>query len=339
MTELVWGTVSTVLEPPQILLSFVAHHLQAGAGVMHLYLDQPIPEFQAQVRGKDRVRVTVCDDAYWQSQHNRPRPEDSRYRQVLNANHAYRQAGCDWLAHIDADEFLIRVPLLKAFLARQPTSVQAVSVSNAERVHLCRPWGVPAQKTVFDGLFRKPFDGGDTDRIAKVYGKGAEYLQRGFSGYPIGKTLFRTGAGLRVDIHQPGPREAWQSGVNPARRWFSRIGLLHVDGFTRAHWERKMRKRLDAQSGQPKVRQNPARGRQAEVFTSAVTGGPDVDWLFRATRTVTLVQAARLLRYRKLAPVRLDVSAALAAEFPGLDVDLSPAAIDAALAEQESGRG
>ncbi|MFW2543395.1 glycosyltransferase family 2 protein [Primorskyibacter sp. 2E107] len=321
-----WGTVSTVLEPPQVLLAFAAHHLQAGASEIHLYLDQPCPQLQEWVADNPRVVITLCDAAYWRREHGRDRPPDSRYRQILNAGHAYARTRCDWLAHVDGDEFFIRVPQILAFLRSRPQTVTAVTVLNAELVQLR---GRPP-KTIFDGVFRKPFPHGYDAAQRRVYGAGADFLLRGLSGHAIGKTFFRTGAGLVPDLHEPAPVAEWRDRTNPARHWFPRIGLLHVDGFTRTHWQAKLASRVQRLRGTVLHGHNPARTRQIEIFLQSGPEAPEVGALYDATRTLTLWQILLLLRYHKLLPARLRVSDALASQFPGVAVDLSPAAIDAA---------
>ncbi|WP_425099830.1 glycosyltransferase family 2 protein [Tropicibacter sp. S64] len=323
-----WGTVSTVLEPPQALLAFAAHHLHAGAGELHLYLDRPLPQFQHWVAGKPGVFVTVCDDRYWREEHGRDRPFDSRYRQVYNANHAYRRARVDWLAHVDGDEYIIRVPQILRFIASQPDHVEAISLHNAEFVQ--RRGRQPNR--ILDGYFRKPFHAPNGPRQQRVYGDGAPFLLRGFSGYAIGKTLFRTGRDLFVDIHQPAPLEQWYTPKNKRRQWFPRIGLLHVDGFTRAHWEAKMAGRIAKIVEGELQGYNPARKRQVEAVLGLGDGGPDLHWLHDATRTLTPWQMLLMVRYRKLLPMRLNVLPALRAEFPDARPDLSPEAVDREIA-------
>ncbi|WP_136443024.1 glycosyltransferase family 2 protein [Pacificoceanicola onchidii] len=327
-TRTTWGTVSTVLEPPQILLAFAAYHLHAGASEVHLYLDAPCPDAERWLAQKPRVTVTICDAAYWQSEHGRTRPTDSRERQVLNARHAYARTNCDWLAHIDADEFLIRVPQIVRFLADCSPQIKVVSLHNAERV--LRRGQIP--RTVFDGLFRKPFPTKNSAAERKIYGEGADFLLRGFSGYAIGKSLYRVGAGLKLDLHEPAPTDYWR-GPTPERVWFPRMGLLHVDGYTRAHWEDKLRKktrllRQDTPSGH-----NPARTRQIAHFLEEPDGDVDTDRLYDMTRCLSYRQLAQMLLHRKLLPETLSLRAALKAEFPEATVDLSPEAIDAALAD------
>lgn len=327
MKKVRWGTVSTVLEPDAVLLGFAAHHLQHGADEMHLYLDHSHPQFQGWVRGHPRLKVVICDTAYWRQQHGISRPNDFRERQVLNANHAFQKASCDWLAHVDADEFIIRIPLICDFLAAQPASVSTMSLQNAERVNLRSK----TPRTIYAGVFRVPFTDAQSPACDRIYGAGSQYLSRGFSGYAHGKTFFRVGADVRLDLHGPVRSNAWVAGVNPDCLWFPRIGLLHVDGFTRAHWEDKLKRKTRVFRADGTAGYNPMRIKQISAFAASSKDNVDTDWLFSATREVSHIQALRLLARKKLYPFKLDIERALKSQFPDLAVDISPKAIDAAL--------
>ncbi|MEZ5771802.1 MAG: hypothetical protein R3D61_09310 [Defluviimonas denitrificans] len=62
-----WGIVTTADAPVSLLIAHAAHHLAAGAGEVHLYLDSaPDPaEDLAPLQRLPGVRVTVADRAWW----------------------------------------------------------------------------------------------------------------------------------------------------------------------------------------------------------------------------------------------------------------------------------
>lgn len=323
MTFPSWSVVATVKEPTAILLSFCAHYLSLGASGIHLFLDAPDPAFQELAAQKPRLHITVCDEAYWRDAHGIARPWDVRDRQVLNATLAYHSTPSEWLLHVDADEFLVRKPEVMQMLASVPDRVLAVSLQNAEQVVLrgTRP------RNVLRGFFRKPFDEDDVLSAKRIYGKGAAFLTRGFSAYAVGKSFYRVGAGLQMGLHQPRPRTIWYDPGNPARVWFHRVGLLHFDGFSRTHWVHKMTAKLNMEG---QVKRGHSSGRTAQVDHVAVQG-LDPERLFDMTRTVTPGQLLALAMQKKILPVRFRIEPALRQEWPGVKVDLSPAAIDAAL--------
>src|SRR6056297_626973 len=101
-----WGLVSTIKAPSIDILSFAAHHLEMGAGVVHIFLDEDAPEARAALEAHPRCRVTLTDDAYW-AHRREGRPENHQPRQTVNATKCYKDGpGVDWLGHFDVDEFL-----------------------------------------------------------------------------------------------------------------------------------------------------------------------------------------------------------------------------------------
>ena len=324
MTAVRWGTVTLTNDPTPLLLAFAAHHLRQGAAEVNLCLDIPNPEFTALAVRQPRIRVWTCDGAFWKTANGGVRPEDVRARQICVAQHVFRHTGCDWLAHIDSDEYMVRVKQITRFLASRPPEVLAVSLPNAERVE----WRGVAPRQVLGGLFRKPFAHGEEARAATIYGEtAAAWLHRGFSGYAEGKSFYRVGAPIAPGLHQPLPRQDWVN--NPARQVFSRIGLLHFDSYTQAHWRRKLWARVV--KGVMQEKDNPGRRRQIGDAHDRRNDPAGLAALHAATRTLTSGQLLRLGLARKILPLRFDIRPALAAIWPDLEIDLSRQAIDRAL--------
>ncbi|MBC6407835.1 MAG: hypothetical protein GDA40_06800 [Rhodobacteraceae bacterium] len=95
MTDVNWTVVTTAMEPPAILLSYVAHHLDLGASEIHFFLDSPDPAFEVLAATKPQLRIYHGNAANWSSLHGTERPWDHRLRQVANANLAYNTTRCD----------------------------------------------------------------------------------------------------------------------------------------------------------------------------------------------------------------------------------------------------
>ena len=100
-----WGIVSMVRGSAEDILGFVAHHLELGADQLYIYLDEPNRRAFQALRAHPKVRVRLCDDAFWVKR-KRTRPEKHQIRQTVHATHIYKRTNLDWLAHIDVDEFL-----------------------------------------------------------------------------------------------------------------------------------------------------------------------------------------------------------------------------------------
>ena len=222
-----WAVVATAREPFPLLAAFAAHHLRIGAAEVFLYLDRPSPRTVRRLSAVAGVRVTVADEAYFTATHGCPRPEANMRRQRLNALDAYRRTGADWLLHADADEFL-RPGALVQELAALPPEVMALRVPNGERAFLDTP------RTIFDGVLRRMPD--SPKRHAHLFGAVAcDFTRSGFSGHAAGKSLTRTGQGLRIGIHAPLQRH------EAAIATSSSAVICHFDGLTPLHWARKLR--------------------------------------------------------------------------------------------------
>ena len=115
-----WALVVTTIEPPEVVLPFVIHHLDLGATQVFVYLDRPDPSLFDTLSGIDRVEVIQCDDAHWATLNPRGRPKAVEYRQILNAQQAHAKTQADWIAHVDTDEFLRCSRPLGAELAHVP---------------------------------------------------------------------------------------------------------------------------------------------------------------------------------------------------------------------------
>ncbi len=317
-----WGIVTMTNLPTPLLLCFVASHLQAGASEIHMCMDVANPEFEAMVADKPQIRIWNLDESFWVAHNGGHRSPDLFERQLVVARVVFGHAGCDWLLHIDTDEYLIRVPALVKFLSDQPPAVTAVKIFNAERVYLRGA----RERHVLGGLFRKPFRKDEVDRVNAIYGEDAGFLYRGFSGYAFGKCCFRVGADVTPGVHRPVPRDGELDNSGVAH--FPRVALLHFDTFTRNQWLRKMAEKVN--KGMLVGKFNPGRKRQIEAAIASQDDPKKLGAIHDATRALTLGQFVKLVLARKLLAVRLRPDAALRAHWPNIKVDLSPAGIDAA---------
>ncbi|MFP4404831.1 glycosyltransferase family 2 protein [Rhodosalinus sp.] len=219
-----WGVIATIKAPDDEILAFAAHHLDLGAHRLYLYLDDEAPQAQAHLEAHPKVRVVRTDDAWWAKR--RGRPEKHQTRQFVNARHALnRKQGCDWLAHIDVDEFLWPEGDIGALLAALPADCLTARVRPIEA--LADP----------GGGFPTFFKGTHVARAARqaaaerVHGGWAAHLPGGFLSHVQGKLFVRHGHGLKLRIHN-----AMQGEVeNPGLRELDAVRLCHLHA---PSWER-----------------------------------------------------------------------------------------------------
>ncbi len=325
-----WDIVTTAFEPTAVTLGFLAHHVSLGVNKIWLHLDAPNKELVDIVGDHPQIQIVQCDQTYWNNSSKGRRPWDFRVRQTVNADSALAQSEADWIAHIDADEYVTNTDALFAFLNRQPKEVLTVVVPNSERVHLR---GDP-QLHVFTGAFRVPFPRRVHRALPLLYGKYARYLQKGLAGYCHGKAFTRVSSGLPLALH----RALLPSNLSEqvAQREFAGRAILHFDGMTKAHWLDKMRKK--APDGKVLKPHNPARIRQAQDVWDHRDDSVYLDDLYRHVKEISGFQALALRLLGRMTPSDVDVPAKIKKVFPEAKVDLSPAAVDAALKEIQDGR-
>ncbi|MDU8910572.1 glycosyltransferase family 2 protein [Aestuariicoccus sp. MJ-SS9] len=192
-----WGVVATVKAPLPAILDFAAWHLSQGAHRLYLYLDDDPQGAEERLRRHPRIRVTVTDAAYWAKRNGRP--DKHQVRQTVNARHAAnRRAECDWLAHIDVDEFLLPDRPLADQLAELPNTALCARVRPVEA--LAPGDGAAPGETAFKAF---PLDQRARQTAAEAcFPTWGQHLSGGFLSHVAGKLFFRTGLkGLQIRIH------------------------------------------------------------------------------------------------------------------------------------------
>lgn len=222
-----WGLVATIKAEAREILEFAAYHIEAGAHRLFLYLDTPCPAAMAPLAAHPKVRISRCDDAYWDRNHGY-RPKKHQVRQALNATRAYQKQArdLDWLIHIDVDEFIAGPMPLARVLDAQPADRHALRIRPVEALagsetHFKRFLGnAPSTRDVIDLLYPE-------------FGR---YLRGGFLSHLQGKVLLRTGLGaVDVKIHNgfldgeiPAPDlQGWDLCHFHSRDWESWLAHFH----------------------------------------------------------------------------------------------------------------
>lgn len=227
-----WGLVSTILAPTEDILRFVAYHLEQGAHRVYIYLDDNNQSACSALKSHPKVRVQLCDNAYWKKRGGRP--EQHQVRQTKNANHAYkRRAEVDWLCHIDVDEFLV---------PHRPVLEQLDALSPQTRVARVRPMELLADG---DGSAYKAFLPPGPDRmptLQRLYPNFGQYLRGGFLSHANGKIFLRTGLpGVHLRIHK-----AFENGEEiPGAAELDQCPLAHRHAQSWQSWRARYRYRLE----------------------------------------------------------------------------------------------
>ncbi len=285
-----------------------------------------------------KVKVTLCDDAYWQRANEGARPTAHMHRQMINVRRAYNRAREDWLFFCDADEFLIPDRPVAEILDHEADR-RFLRVQVAERA-----FQAAAPLTdIFQGVFRRPTK--DLALLADLYGPRVKEIDRGVLGHNFGKAFTRTGQKMIPDIHLPFPaglpprRRAALRQTEEYQRYQPDMTLLHFDGLTPTHWLVKILQKirsLGLEEMLADLRVGHYSPRRSEQFRSVFHARGDWDRLVAAADILALSegQAARLEAAGLL--FRPDLALAAQARTVDPDLDFSVAGFDAMLARQHA---
>ena len=256
-----WGTVTTTNAPLKQILEFAAWHLELGAHRILIYLDDDAPEAMATLSAHPKLRVFRTDAAWWAKRNGRPAKH--QVRQGANARHANnRKPDCDWLAHIDVDEFLLpQIPIAdqladlpdQCLCARvRPVEALAPTANSAEKEHLFKAFHL---------------DQGPRQRAALTcFPNWGAHLSGGFLSHVAGKLFFRPATkGLQIRIHNI----ELGGGANPGEEALLRTELGHFHAASWAHFRDLYRFRMARGSYRaelkPQVRQTPGKAQAQPV--------------------------------------------------------------------------
>ena len=228
-----WGLVSTIKASAEEVLNFAAHHLEAGAHRLFLYLDSPCPKAQTFLKAHPKIRVFNCTTEFWAKHRKKGRPEKHQTRQTLNATRTYRRQckDIDWLIHMDVDEFL---------WSQNPIGDQLQALGPDPLCARVRPLealsGAPDR---FKALL--PFDADHETRLHRIFPRFHSYLRGGFLSHTQGKLFAKTGMPeIRFRIHN-----IFLDGLeNPALVELPETDLCHFHTTDWQHWLANYRYRL-----------------------------------------------------------------------------------------------
>lgn len=304
-----WGLCATILAHPIDVLRFAAHHLEAGAHRLYLYLDDPGAQVFAPLKAHSKIRVTRCDHAHWERLGG-AQPKKHQVRQSRNATHAYSRAGdVDWLAHIDVDEFLLSSTSIAAALDALPAPAQCARVRPMEQL--------AGSGTHFKAFV--PTGPGRAAITARLYPTFGTYLTGGFLSHVAGKIFCRTGhPGRSLRIHNMFDGDT----MNAGEVLLDGVDLAHCHAKTWEDWQRAYHYRLQKGSYRadlPPARHQTGAGLSLHALFQFIEDNEGLDGLRRFFDEVvadTPDLRARLTREGLLRRVNLNLDAKLARHFP-----------------------
>ncbi|MCL6285920.1 glycosyltransferase family 2 protein [Ruegeria sp. 2012CJ41-6] len=244
-----WGVVTTIKAPAQDILNFAAYHIELGAKIVYIHLDEPCPEVMDLLRAHPNIRVTVCTENYWRKRIGKSkRPATHQFRQSLNATRVYGTPPLvDWLAHIDVDEFLWPDAPLGSILGALPRSVMGALVRPNE---LIDGDGTLFKSYIPSGPERGPL-------VHRLYPEFGTFLKGGFLSHVVGKVFVRTGfSNVRIGLHS----YVLGENRNPYMVELENVVLCHRHATGWEDWLAQYRYRLE--KGSYREEMSPARPRE-----------------------------------------------------------------------------
>jgi hypothetical protein len=326
-----WGVVCTAAEPPELLAAFAAHHLALGAKDVRIFIDNADPaafDLLSKIPGCSPI---LCDEAHWASRTDTlQRPRQHTRRQRVNATLAREEMAVDWLAHFDADEFLVLSRDFRAELASQPDDVACLIIMNGERM-----WFEPpaTETSIFSGVLRRRIS--DKAQLKSFYGEVGQFSAGGLSSYLNGKLMVRTAMPIWIGIHNYGRQGQEDEEVTDLRTAQAESAeLCHFEGLTPLQWALKMARYEEiGRLNRPPPRHNRHRYNQVK-FVADNKGLPSkIADLVALLKLANPAKRAELEDGSHIAPHGVDPVAALEKLAPGLNLDFSTGRFDAWLAK------
>ncbi|MEX0347929.1 MAG: glycosyltransferase family 2 protein [Paracoccaceae bacterium] len=244
-----WGVVTTIKAPARDILNFAAYHIELGATLIYIHLDEPCPEVMEPLRAHPKTRVTLCTNNYWRNRIGRSkRPLTHQFRQSLNATRVYGTPPLvGWLAHIDVDEFIWPEQPLEEVLGALPELVKGALMRPNELID--------GDGTRFKAFIPSGPERGPT--IDRLYPEFGSYLKGGFLSHANGKVLIRTGMeNVRFGLHSFEQDEQ----RNPDVVELEQVALCHCHAKGWNDWLGHYRYRLE--KGSYRADLTPARSRK-----------------------------------------------------------------------------
>lgn len=295
-----WGVVATVKAPEEQVLAFIAHHLALGASGVWIYFDDPADPVHARISRLPRVKAVRCTGWYWAMRGGRPESLDKR--QIVNACHAQRRCRLDWLAHIDADEFIHAPGPVADFLAQAPSDAPNVMMAPFEALH---DPGLPDD--IYTARhFRGPLGKAHPELHQAIFGPMSDIVAKGNLGHVIGKSFCRIGfPGAKIGLHS-----VFLNGDRLRGPIHPQLRVLHFHAQDPEIWRRQLPYRL---------RNGGYRYDTENQLRSHLEGASDakIDEFYQTVMTLTPEKAALLKAHDLLITADLGLRAKVAGLLAG----------------------
>jgi len=262
-----FSTVSLMRESPDVVAKFAAYYRELGAEEALVYVDGPLGD----LAGLEAPGLTlIATDADFWTALGVARPEGLEARQVAIYLAGLARARTEWLAVVDADEFVFGDRPVAEFLDRIPKDADSVSLPTAEAV-----WGpgddidAPFGST----FFRTRWSSDLAWRALRrpVYGAAGAFMRHGLLGHTMGKQFLRVGP----QYTEIGNHDTKRGDAVITRR-ASALGLPkmyvgHFDAIGLARWTQKWRQRISRETLTSKMA--PVRQSQMDAIAAALNSG------------------------------------------------------------------
>lgn len=323
------ATVTTIKAPVQQTLAFVGYHLCCGIDHMFLYFDDPQDASIPYLTRKNRVTCIPCDEPHWRIRGITPEAA-IEVKQETNATEAFRlarQAGFEWLVHVDSDELLYAERSLPDLFSCVPPQTEVLVFPTCEavpqRLQYDRPFRDislfkynPAahflQGNVFKGYVDRRMRGPIARiwrykrRLVKWLGCDHPTFMNSFLlGHTNGKAATRTSSPVReIGIHRPQEVRGQALCIYTVRRG----AVLHFDCMGYEQWRDKWTSRLNGSAHFDTSRFRSDRLRLLRMFESALQTGSDAVLrdLYRRMYVLSPRQKAVLRSLGFVRRIRLD---------------------------------
>lgn len=129
--------VTTLCAPLATTTAFVNYHLNIGARHLYLYFDDPADEAIEVLQDDPRITCIRCDERHWPGGRAARDKLTLPQRQWFNSKDAWRrarEAGFDWIMHLDSDELVYAHQLLSRVISEVPATVDVLRFRTYEAV-------------------------------------------------------------------------------------------------------------------------------------------------------------------------------------------------------------
>lgn len=284
------ATATTIQVPLDETLSFVNYHLRTGVDHMYLFFDDPQDEAFFRLRNHARLTCVRCTESHWASLGVED-PSSVQRRQRANATYAFRQAkeaGIDWVAHVDSDELLWEPHSLRESFAAMSPEVEVLLFPVLEAVPQRLEYQNPFREISLFKYF--PCILGDNPSLTMSTLDRARYwlhahpwrrkkqiatalscehsqiIGRYLLGHMVGKSATRTTASVKgISNHRPVPGAEEELTTLVA----TDAAVLHYDCRGFSQWKAKWGRRVDGVADFDTSRFAPHRRRQLRLFREA----------------------------------------------------------------------